>query len=267
MESFKKRMYRIVEVEQLADTGERFFDLFDIFIIVLIVLNVLAVIMETVNPIYRLYKTFFISFEIFSVTVFAIEYLLRLWVCTVDKKYANPITGRIRFALTPMAIIDLMAILPFFLPMVFPFDLRFIRIFRLFRTMRVFKLGRYSKALQHMGIVFKRKKEELIMVAISLVIILVFISSLMFFVENEAQPSAFSSIPASMWWGVATLTTVGYGDMYPITPLGKFLGSFISLLGIAMFALPAGILASGFSEQLNKKNTIKHCPHCGKKLD
>ena len=139
---------------------------------------------------------------------------------------------------------------------------------RLIRLFRLFKLGRYSAAIKLFGRVLKAKREELFITAFAIFIILTISSSLLYYVEHKAQPEVFSSIPAAMWWGVATLTTVGYGDIYPITTLGKFLGAIISLLGIGLFAMPAGILSAGFIEEIRKtKETAKTCPHCGEKLD
>lgn len=148
------------------------------------------------------------------------------------------------------------------------FDMRFIRGIRLFRLIRLLKIGRYSSSLRTLINVLKRKKEELIISVFSIFILLIIVSSLMYFIEHKAQPEAFSSIPASMWWGIITLTTVGYGDVYPVTIVGKLYGSFIAFLGIGLFALPAGILASGFAEEIHqsKVDNSETCPHCGKSL-
>ena len=262
----KKRLYDILET---ATEGNGVSRIFDIFIIALIALNVLAVILETVEGFYIQFEQVFNFFELFSIVVFTVEYVLRLWVCTVSEKYRSPVKGRLQFASQPMALIDLLAILPFYVPVVFPLDPRFLRALRLFRLFRLFKMGRYSESLQTLGNVLKSKKEEMVVTFFVISLMLVFASSTIYYVEHDAQPEAFSSIPAAMWWGVATLTTVGYGDVYPVTPLGKFLGAVIALLGIGMFALPAGILASGFAEELQKKSsqTKKVCPHCGKIID
>jgi voltage-gated potassium channel len=116
--------------------------------------------------------------------------------------------------------------------------------------------------------VLKAKKEELYIMIFVVLIMLIISSSCLYYFENEAQPDAFSSIPAAMWWGMAALTTVGYGDVYPITALGKFFGAIIALLGIGIFALPAGVLASGFVDELQKRNARgRKCPHCGKDID
>lgn len=241
---------------------------FHLSIMTLIFLNVFAVILETVENLSSQYMIFFKTFEVFSVLVFTLEYLLRLWTCTADTRFHGAIKGRIRFAVTPLAVVDLMAVLPFYLPMFLPLDLRFIRALRLFRLFRILKMGRYSESLRMLGNVLREKKEELLITIFAVLILLMISSSLMYFVENEAQPKAFSSIPAAMWWGVATLTTVGYGDVYPITPLGKFLGAIIALLGIGAVAVPAGILTSGFAGKIQGKYGKRTmCPHCGKDID
>lgn len=260
----KKRIFEILEIASIGDLPSR---IFDVFIMTLILLNVIAVILGTVERISSQYALFLRIFEVFSVAIFTVEYFLRLWSCTTDNRFENPIIGRIRFAVTPLALVDLMAILPFYLPMVIPFDLRFIRAVRLFRLFRLFKIGRYSQSLRTLGKVLKSKKEDLLITAFIVFILLVVASSLMYFVENKAQPEAFSNIPTAMWWGVITLTTVGYGDIFPVTMAGKILGSIISILGIGIFALPTGILASGFAEEIQKRrNRQRICPHCGKEM-
>lgn len=224
--------------------------IFDVFILTLISLNVLAVILGTVEELASGYSGLLYGFEVFSVVIFSLEYIGRLWSCTKDERYKGAVRGRIRFAMSPMALIDLVAILPFYLPMLIPFDARFVRAIRLFRLFRMLKIGRYSDAARRLGNVLRAKREELGITVFAVALLLILASSLMYFVEHEAQPDIFSSIPAAMWWGASTLTTVGYGDIYPITPIGKVLGAAIAVLGIGMFALPAGILASGFAEEI-----------------
>ncbi len=226
---------------------------FDIFIMTLILLNVAAVILETVKGFYLPYKQVFLVFEYFSVAVFSVEYLLRLWTITENEKYCHPVLGRAKWVVSFIAIIDLLAILPFYLPLFLAIDGRFLRILRLFRIVRIFKMGRYSKAFNMISKVVGERKEELLVTLTIVIVMLILASSLMYYVENEAQPEAFESIPSTMWWGVATLTTVGYGDVYPITPLGRMLGAFIAILGVGIFALPAGIVAGGFESEINKK--------------
>ena len=181
-------------------------------------------------------------------------------------KFRRPFAGRLRFALQPMLLIDLIAVLPFYLPFL-GIDLRSIRVFRLLRIFRVAKIGRYYSSIELIKNVLKSKKEELILTSAIMAFMLIISSSVLFYCENSHQPENFSSIPATMWWSVATLTTVGYGDMLPVTPMGKLLASLIAILGIGMFALPTGILGAGFVEEIQKKKKeSKKCPHCGKEI-
>jgi voltage-gated potassium channel len=261
----KTRIFGILE------PGDEDSKYFDPLIMGLIVLNVIAVVLETVNWIYVRYATFFHIFDLFSVAVFSVEYVLRLWTCTVDPRFRDPIRGRLRYMITPLAIIDLLAVLPFYLYFILP-EMRFLRAVRLFRLFRVLKLARYSESLQTFVDVLRLKKEELVLMFFAILILLIVSSSLMYETEHEAQPEAFSSIPAAMWWGIVTLATVGYGDVYPKTPMGKFIGSIVVILGIGLFALPTGVLAAGFAEVLQrrkeeKKRELTICPHCGRYID
>lgn len=258
--SVRRQVHELLEPR----AGDRLGRLVDGVILLVIALNVVAFILETVESVHRMAPGFFRRFEIFSVIIFSAEYLLRLWSVTADPRYAAPIRGRIRFALTPMAMIDLLAVLPFYLPFV-GIDLRVFRAARLFRIFRVAKLGRYSLALQTFGRVLTAKREELVTTLMLLLLLLLFAASLLYFAENRAQPEAFSSIPAAMWWGIATLTTVGYGDVYPITWIGRFLASLIAIAGIGMFALPTGILGAAFVEEIQNRRRARAvtCPHCG----
>jgi len=255
----KSRIFGIVE------PGDHNSKLFDIFIISLILLNVAAVVLETVDSLNASYGQFFHAFDLFSVAVFTVEYLLRAWVCTENPQFKTPISGRVHYLITPMAIIDLIAILPFYLPFVVP-ELRFVRAIRLFRLFRILKLARYSDALKTFAEVLNLKKEELGVTFFATLILLVISSSMVYEAENAVQPEAFANIPDAMWWGVVTLTTVGYGDIYPVTPIGKIIGSFVVISGIGLFALPAGILASGFNEVLQRRKEKQRkkmiCPHC-----
>ncbi|MBL7048782.1 MAG: ion transporter [Nitrospira sp.] len=256
----KKRVNEILDKSSDNDFPSR---IFDIFIVTLIAINVVCVILETVQSIHAEYYHLFIILDTISIAVFIIEYILRVWSCTVHEKFSRPVIGRLRFMVTPMAIIDLLAIVPFFL-LFADLDGRILRAVRLFRLFRLFKLGRYSESFKTLNNVLRAKKEGLAVNAFILFMLLIISSSLIYFLEHESQPEAFSSIPAAMWWGVATLTTVGYGDIYPITITGKIVGAFIAMLGIAMFALPAGVLASGFSDELRKKIFENNCCiYCG----
>lgn len=262
----KRRIHEIVEVAAKGDRASRVFDL---FILTLIALNVAAFVAETVGALQARYGAAFRIFETVSVAIFTVEYIVRVWSCTESESYKNhPLKGRVRFMVTALALIDLFAILPFYMGFLGGrIDLRFIRAVRLFRVFRIAKLGRYSKALQTLGTVFKAQKEELATAFFIMLLLLLLASSMMYYAENRAQPEVFSSIPHSMWWGIATLTTVGYGDVTPVTPIGKLVASFVALLGIAMFAIPTGILGSGFQDvvQSERRKSAK-CPHCGREI-
>jgi voltage-gated potassium channel len=249
----------------MLEPGDEDSKYFDPLIMVLIVLNVAVVILETVDWLNASYGRLFRAFDLFSVAVFTVEYILRVWSCTENPKFKTPFSGRLHYLITPMAIVDLMAILPFYLPFIFP-ELRFVRAIRLFRLFRILKMVRYSDALKTFAEVLNLKKEELGVTFFATLILLVVASSMVYEAENEAQPEAFANIPDAMWWGVVTLTTVGYGDIYPVTPIGKIIGSFVVISGIGLFALPAGILASGFNEVLQRRKEKQRkrmiCPHC-----
>jgi len=260
--SARRRVQEIVAVARPGDTVSR---VFDVSIVVLILLNVAAMIFESVASIREAMDGAFTAFEYVSVFIFSLEYLFRIWSCVEDSRYAHPVFGRLRFARSPLALIDLLAVLPFYLPFV-NVDLRMLRILRIMRIARLAKLGRYSDSLQTLGRVVATKKEQLISTVFILLILLVISSCLMYYAENEAQPDRFSSIPMAMWWAVTTLTTVGYGDVLPVTLIGRLMGALIAILGIGMFALPTGILGAGFVEEMERRKQPRCCPHCGKEL-
>ena len=245
----------------------------NVFIIALIILNVLAVILETVTP----YsdepheKKFFHVFELVSVIIFTIEYVLRVWSCNHDPKYRHSIKGRIKYMLSPGALIDLVAILPFYLRVFIVIDFRVFRMLRLMRLFRLFRLTAYMKAAQAIKNIFKRRKNELILSLVLVIFLIIFASCIIYFAEHEHKDNGvkFNSIPATIWWAVVTLTTTGYGDMYPVTTLGKAMAGVIMLTGVAFFALPAGIITAGFLEEFrkNKKTSSVKCPHCGKMVE
>ncbi|QLH03355.1 potassium channel protein [Nitrosopumilus cobalaminigenes] len=258
-----QRTYEILE----GTTNDKITKAFQFFIIGLITVNVIVVIIETEESVLDEYGYLFTPFEVFSIIIFTGEYIGRIIVCKLNPKYNNSKFGILRFIFTPMMLVDLAAILPFFLPFVVT-DTRFIRIIRLLRLFRLFKLARYSDPMQTLGQVFKSKAGDLAVAFFILFIVLIFASSLMYHAEHEAQPEVFSSIPASMWWGIVTLTTIGYGDVYPITIPGKLIAAGVAVIGIAVYAIPTGIMASAFTEELRKKKakTNNTCPHCGKDI-
>jgi voltage-gated potassium channel len=262
----KRKVHILLHPELGESKADKFVNA---FIISLIVLNVLAVILETVKPIQEKYHTFFRYFDNISVAIFTVEYILRVWSCTHDPRYKGSIKGRIKYMLTPGALIDLFAFLPNYFHAFLNFDLRILRLLRFMRFFRLFRLTAYTKSAQMIFNVFKSRLNELLLSFIMVLFLIVIASCLLFFAEHNAQPDSFSSIPATMWWAVVTLTTTGYGDMYPITTIGRILAGTIMLTGVALFALPAGIITVGFLEEFryNKKYKGHNCPHCGMPLD
>lgn len=226
----------------------------DLLLALLILLNVAAVVIATVPSIGQQYKQEFEWFNVFSVLVFSVEYVLRLWTCVeLDDSPSSHTKKRVRYFFSPMAIIDFLVILPFYIGLFVSVDLRILRVLRL---LRIFKLGRYSSAMQMLLQAFKQEYKVLFASFSILLIMMVLAASGIYMIEKDIQPEVFGSIPAAMWWAMATLTTVGYGDVIPITAWGRFFGGTITLLGMGMVALPAGILASSFSEQVHKKREI-----------
>jgi voltage-gated potassium channel len=256
---------RVYEVLAIAEPGDRLSAVFDVFILLLIFANVATLMMETVPDLQKRHGAAFAAFETFSVAIFSLEYVLRLWSADQAPRFRGVKGARMRYALTPLAILDLLSILPYWLAMT-GLDLRVLRAVRLFRVLRVAKLVRYSSALQTFIRVIHAKREELVVTIGLLVMLLFWASSLIYYAERDAQPEEFSSIPAAMWWAICTLTTVGYGDVFPVTALGKVVASVISVLGIGIFALPTGILGAEFVAEIQRKRVCL-CPHCGEEID
>lgn len=239
------------------------------FIIILIILNVIAVMLETVSSLQQAYGPFFRVFDFVSVMIFSVEYLLRLWSCNHDPRYRHPLFGRLKYMFSTDALIDLLAILPFYVHVVVGLDLRMLRLLRLLRFLRLFRLTAYMKSAKMVKNVFVKRGNELKLSLVLILFLIIIASCLLYFAEHNAQPKVFSSIPASIWWAVVTVTSVGYGDMVPVTLAGKILSGIISLFGLALLALPAGIITAGFFEEMKK---MRHegantCPHCGGDLD
>ena len=247
---------RTAEVLHSANRDDLLARFIDIGLILLISLNVLAVMLESVQAIKSAAPNLFFGFEVFSVAVFTVEYFARVW-SAVDNPWRpdhqHPVAGRLRYMFTWMAIIDLVAIAPFYLGMFTGVDLRILRALRL---LRIFKLTRYSSAMTLLFQVF-REEARTISAAMFVSMLLVFVASTLAYIfEHTVQPESFSSIPAAMYWAVITMTTVGYGDMVPITTVGKLLGAVIGVMGLGMVALPAGILASGFNNALHRRRVM-----------
>jgi len=225
------------------------------FIIVLIFLNAIAFAADTVPELAGRYRWEFAAFNAFSVIVFTVEYALRIW-SAVEIPMLSRLPrwqARLRYAMRPMMIIDLLAFLPWYLHWLYPLDLRLLRVFRLFRLLM---LVRYSPALQTLGRVVTDEYRALLGALLVILILLLFASSGMYLIERHMQPDKFGSIPQAAWWALATLTTVGYGDVVPVTPLGKMLGGVVMLLGVGMIALPVAIIATGFSQESTRHQFV-----------
>lgn len=238
------------------------------FIITLIILNVAAVMLETIPSVHEPHKEFFRIFDLVSVIIFTVEYVFRVWSSNHDPRYAHSFRGRLKYMLSFEAIIDLVAFLPFYIHVAVGLDLRVLRILRLLRFLRLFRLTAYMKSARLVKNVFKAKANDLKLSLVLIMFLIIIASCLVYFSEHLVQPETFSSIPATIWWAVITVTSVGYGDMVPVTVWGKIFTGIIALMGLAVFALPAGIITAGFLEETRKlkKQKPEFCPHCGKLL-
>lgn len=229
----------------------------DAILVLIISINIVAIVLESVQSIADQYATLFWWIEAISVAIFSLEYITRVWVSVDLEQYENSSDSatliRIKYIFSPMALIDLIAILPFYLTLFINVDLRFLRALRL---LRIFKLTRYSRAMQLLLQSFKEESNSLLAAFFIMAVILILASCGIYLLEHDIQPEKFGSIPAAMWWAMATLTTVGYGDVVPITPIGKIFGGVITILSMGMVAIPTGLLASSFSEQIRKRRAV-----------
>ena len=249
----REKIYQVLESGYPISRLSRSFDL---FMMGLIMANVASVVFETVPIISNLYGDYLYAFDIFSVVVFTVEYILRIWVSIENPPVQRhgPIGGRIKFALSPFLIIDLLAFLPFYISLLFPIvDLRVLRIFRL---MRMLKLARYSPALTSITRVIIEEKKALFASLFIMFGLLIISSTAMYYAERHIQPDIFGSIPQAMWWGLATLTTVGYGDHVPASEIGRFIGGIVMIFGLGIAALPIAIIASGFSTEIHRRDFV-----------
>lgn len=222
-------------------------------LVLLIVVSVVAAVLETVADIRHRWDFWLLAIEIVCVGLFTLEYMARVWVAVEDRagRYEHPLWGRLRYMATPMAIVDLLAILPTYMAFILPGDFLLLRTLRI---LRILKITRYSPALATFEVVLVNERRSLGAAATILGVALLLAAGVLHHLEGEAQPEAFGSIPASMWWAIATLTTVGYGDVVPVTAAGRVAAGFCAVIGIGMFALPTAILGAGFASELQKRN-------------
>ncbi|NOT51565.1 MAG: ion transporter [Chitinophagaceae bacterium] len=268
----KQRVHGLLHPEIVGD--KHWDKIINVFIISLIILNVIVVMLETVRSLYLQYGDIFYSFDVISVIIFTVEYVLRVWSSNHEEKYKHSVWGRLKYMVSWGGLIDLVAILPFYIHLFLPLVDVDLRMLRLLRVLRLFRLTAYTKPAQMIANVFRKRYKELI-VAFILAGFLIIISSCIIYFAEHRHPapgldhSLFTSIPRTIWWSVVTLTTTGYGDMYPITNLGKGLASVIMLTGIAFFALPAGIITAGFIDEFRAERVRKthRCPNCGEQID
>ena len=266
---YRKIKEKIFEVIQPAEDGKLASRVFDCFIMALIALSIFSIFAITFDLSESTTRHLRLV-EKLSLIVFTIEFLLRVWTSDLMFPEDSRLKALFKYLTTGMAVIDLLAILPFYLPMVLPINLLGLRLLRLTRILRVCKLTRYSEALASIADVFQSKSKEIIASFLVVFLMLIVASLMIYYAEHETQPEAFKNAFSGLWWAVATLTTVGYGDIYPVTVMGRIIGAIIALLGIGMVAIPTGIISSGFIEHLRKKESsseeITYCPHCGKML-
>ena len=253
--TFRQKVHALVYPGELGGTLHH---IFDTFIVVWVVLSVIAVVLESVHSIHYIFNLEFIILDAVAVGIFTVEYCLRLYCCVENPEYENSAWGRLRHAKSATAVIDLLAVLPFFLEAFLHhlFDLRFLRVFRL---LRLLKLTRYTGATATLTRVIAREWPVLAASAFVMLLLVIMTASLGYLFEHEAQPDKFENIPQSIYWAVITLASVGYGDISPVTPMGRLMTIILALLGIGIFAIPAALLSSAFSDQLRiERETLKN---------
>jgi voltage-gated potassium channel Kch len=251
--TFRQQVYSLLHP---TETSGRLQDMLDTFVVWWVFISVVAVVLESVEAIHFVLNVHFIVLDAVAVFIFSMEYIFRLYSCVEDPEFQKGM-GRIRYAKTPIVVIDLLAIVPFFLESLLHhlFDLRFLRIFRL---MRLLKLTRYTTST---GTLLKALKREWPVIAASTFIMLLLVvltASLGYLFEHEAQPDKFENIPQSIYWAVVTLASVGYGDISPVTPVGRLMTIIMALVGIGIFAVPAAVLSTAFNDQLHKDREVMH---------
>ena len=253
--TFRQKVHALVFP---SDYGGALHQLFDGFIVVWVVISVVAVVLESVHSVHYILNLEFIILDAVAVTVFTAEFLLRLYACVETPGFKRALSGRVKHATSFSSIIDFLAILPFFLEVFLHHlvDLRFLRVFRL---LRLFKLTRYTGATKTLVAVISREWPVLAASAFIMLLLVIMTASLGYLFEHEAQPDKFENIPQSIYWAVITLASVGYGDISPVTPMGRMMTIVLALLGIGIFAIPAALLSSAFTDQLRiERETLKN---------
>jgi voltage-gated potassium channel len=224
-------------------------------LIALVALSVLSVILESVPEYERQFRTLFLGVEYLTVGLFTIEYFLRLWCAPEHTPYSDltPMRARLAFIVSGSAIVDLLTILPVYISFFFAADLR---VFIMLRLLRFFKLARYSAGIRTLLAVMEAERKALVATGILLFGAVLFSASAIHIAEHEAQPENFGSIPAAMWWAIVTITTVGYGDVTPVTLAGRMIASITMVTGYVMLGLPVGIVATAFAEEIHRREFV-----------
>jgi voltage-gated potassium channel len=249
VQSYRAKAYQLLEGHSNISVVAKSINL---FLIILIITNVIAAIFESESNYHEQYLFEFALFEFISLSIFCAEYFLRLWCCVESKEYTHlsHSKARIKYVFSPIALIDLIAILPFIIAMFFSIDLRSLR---LIRVLRLLKLTHYFKGFNIFISVIAKELKSITAAMMVMIFLIIIAASLMHSVEGKIQPETFGSILRSLWWSVVTMTTVGYGDVVPVTPIGKMIATVIMLIGVGLVALPAGMLAARFGEELRER--------------
>ena len=252
-ERFRRRVFKMVSVGVVDDTINQ---LYDIISISALVLNILVTILNTFNSINAQYGNILSAVETVTIAFFAIDYLLRLYTANCLYPYDNEIISILKYIFSFSGIIDLLSFMPYYLPTFFPAGAAVFKMFRVARILRLFRINAYYDSLNVITEVLMRKKQQLMSSVFIILVLMLSASLCMYSIENPAQPDVFSNAFSGIWWAASTLLTVGYGDIYPITTLGKMLGICITFLGVGMVAIPTGIISAGFVEQYSRLQSI-----------
>ena len=258
MSKYQEVQNRLNQILERADVGDRVSRRIDLFLTALVIANIISITLESVPHIYAEYKTLFTWIEIISVGIFTVEYLCRVWVApskiSGPCSFADACNARAQYMLSFSGLVDLLSILPFYLRAFFPYlDLRILRALRL---LRILKLSHYNSAMEDLFEAINEERRSFYAASYLFAILFILSSTLMYFAEYRTHPTGFQSIPDSMYWALITLTTVGYGDITPITVAGKLIAVGSAILGVIVVALITGIVASSFNAQLERRNII-----------
>lgn len=257
MEKLRKTLFHILYRPAPSNPAARYVNY---FLAAIILVNCAAVALETVPGMFEPHKVFFTTLKAISTAIFAVEYVSRIWVCVEETRYSAPVLGRLKYAVQPLPLLDLLVITTFWAP----WDFRFLRIFRLTLLLRVLHLEALDHSYQAVSKAIGRRKHLLVVSFLMMLITAYCFAAHLYMVEHPVQPDKFSSIPETLWWAIVSLTTIGYGDLVPLTPLGKFLTGGIVLIGVGIFALPAAIMTASILDAGMDRD--ENCSHCGKQL-